>query len=80
MCYNHVTSVLTTSRINELLKRNNITFEELARRTGAAPETLKAIQDGRYDPPLSMAHKLAAAFSVPVEKLFDDTDGRIYNC
>ena len=78
MCYDHVTSHLTQSRIGELLKRIKITHEELARRIQATPETLKAIQDGRYDPPLSVAHKLAAALHVPVEKLFHDTEGRIH--
>ncbi len=80
MCYNHVTSHLTKTRINELMKRNNLSFEEVARRIQATPETLKAIEDGRYDPPLSVAHKLAAALHVPVEKLFHDEDGRLFNC
>ena len=79
MCYDHITSSLTKSRISELLSRNNMTFDELAKLTEASPATLEAIQDGRYDPPLSMAHKLAAAFKIPVEKLFDDVDGRVFD-
>ncbi|MGO7450558.1 helix-turn-helix domain-containing protein [Rhizobium leguminosarum] len=79
MCYDHIVNHMTTSRIDELLKRNNTTIEEMARRIEATPEMLKAIQDGRYDPPLSVAHKLAAAFDVPVERLFDDKDGRLYD-
>jgi DNA-binding XRE family transcriptional regulator len=80
MCYDHVTNHLTKSRINELMKRQNVGFEEVARRIQATPEMLQAIEDGRYDPPLSVAHKLAAALHVPVEKLFHDQDGRIHNC
>lgn len=80
MCYDHLTSYLTKSRIGELLERNKMTYEELAKLINAPAETVKAIQDGRYDPPLSVAHKLAAALNVPVEKLFDDEDGRIYDC
>lgn len=80
MCYDHVTSFLTKSRIGELLERNQMTFDELAKLIDAPPATLKAIQDGRYDPPLSVAHKLAAALHVPIEKLFDDNDGRIFEC
>lgn len=77
MCYNHVTSVLTKSRLKELLGRNKMTEEHLAKLINVPTKTLKAIQDGRYDPPLSVAHKLAAALHVPVEKLFDDVDGAI---
>ena len=80
MCYDHLTSHLTKSRIGELLQRNNMTYDELAKLTNASATTIKAIQDGRYDPPLSIAHKLAAALNVPVEKLFDDEDGRVYEC
>ena len=80
MCYNHVVDHLTKSRISELIKRNNTSIEEVAKRIEASPELLRAIEDGRYDPPLSVAHKLAAAFDVPVEKLFDDKDGEYYDC
>lgn len=80
MCYDHVTSQLTKSRVGELLKRNNMTEEELVKLTNASPEMLKAIQDGRYDPPLSIAYKLAAALNVPIEQLFDDAGGKIYDC
>lgn len=80
MCYDHIVNHLTNSRMSELMKRSGTTIEEVARRIEASPEMLKAIEDGRYDPPLSVAHKLAAAFEVPVERLFDDKDGRIYDC
>lgn len=80
MCYDHVVSNLTKARVEELLTRNNMTEEELAKLINASPLTLKAIQDGRYDPPLSVAHKLAGAFNIPVEKLFDDEDGGNVPC
>jgi len=80
MCYDHLTSHLTKSRLAELLERNKMTIDEMARRIGASGETLKAIQDGRYDPPLSLAYKLAAALDIPVERLFDDKDGTYYEC
>jgi putative transcriptional regulator len=79
MCYDHLTSHLTKSRIGELLERNKMTYEELAKLMNVPAGTLNAIQDGRYDPPLSVAYKLAAALNVPVEKLFDDEGGRIFD-
>jgi putative transcriptional regulator len=70
--YNHIVSVITQSRIAELLERNNMTREELAKLTDASPQTLEAIEGGKYDPPLSLACKLAAAFHIPVERLYYD--------
>jgi len=70
--YDHVSNVLTKSRINELLQRSGTTREELAKLTGATPTTLQAIESGTYDPPLSMAYKIAAALNVPIEKLYED--------
>lgn len=80
MCYDHLVSNLTKARVDELLKRNNMTVDELGKLIKASPATLKAIQDGRYDPPLSVAHKLAAAFNIPVERLYDDEDGKVVPC
>jgi transcriptional regulator with XRE-family HTH domain len=80
MCYNHVVNHLTKSRIDELMKRVKIDDKELARRTDTTPAMLRAIKEGSYDPPLSIAHKLAAALYVSVERLFDDTDGALSNC
>jgi putative transcriptional regulator len=74
--YDHVSSILTKARIKELLKRNNMTREDLAKLTGATPKTLDAIESGKYDPPLSIAYKLAAALNVPVEDLYADRPER----
>lgn len=80
MCYDHLVSNLTKSRVDDLLARNKMTADELAKLINVSPATLKAIQDGRYDPPLSVALKLAAAFNIPVERLFDDEDGHVVPC
>jgi len=74
--YNHITAHLTKSRLDELMKRSNVSREELAKLMAVSDETLKAISDGRYDPPLSIAYKLAAALKVPVEDLYEDTAER----
>jgi len=74
--YDHVSSVLTKTRIKELLERNNMTHEELIKLTGATARTIEAIEGGNYDPPLSMAYKLAAALNVPVEDLYQDRPER----
>lgn len=72
MCYNHLTNHLTKARLSELLDRKKMTFEEFAQLVEAPTHTLKAIENGDYDPPLSLAYKIAAALQIPVERLFTD--------
>lgn len=60
------------SRLDELLQRNGLSKEELAKRLNISAKTIKAIEHGDYDPPLSFAYKLAAELKVPVERLFSD--------
>ena len=72
MTYNHITSYMSKSRLGELLERNKMSRDELAKLVDASPKTISAIENGDYDPPLSFAYKLAAALNVPVEKLFTD--------
>ncbi|MFO0579678.1 MAG: helix-turn-helix transcriptional regulator [Polyangia bacterium] len=70
--YNHIASALTKTRINVLLERSGISRDELAKLTGASHKTLEAIESGHYDPPLSIAFKIAAALNVPIEHLYED--------
>jgi len=72
MTYNHVVAHLTTSRLGELLERSGVTREELAKLLKASPTTIAAIEKGDYDPPLSLAYKIAAALKVSVERLYTD--------
>lgn len=44
---------------------------ELAAALGVSRQTVIAIENGRYDPSLPLAFKLAAVFEVRIEDLFD---------
>lgn len=72
MTYDHVTPYMHKARLGVLLERKGMSRKELAKLLDASPKTIKAIESGKYDPPLSMAYKLAAALDVPVERLFSD--------
>jgi putative transcriptional regulator len=72
MTYNHIQPFMAKSRLAELLERSGVTRKELAQLLNTSAQTLKAIENGNYDPPLSFAYKLAAALKVPVERLFSD--------
>lgn len=78
MCYDHVVSVISKIRMNELLKRNKMSIDELAKLINASPASLRAMEKGNYDPPLSVAYKLAAALNVSIEKLYSEGEDVVF--
>jgi putative transcriptional regulator len=48
-----------------------MTQEELASRVGVTRQTIISIEAGKYNPSVGLALRLAAAFGVPVERLFE---------
>ncbi|MBN1367550.1 MAG: helix-turn-helix transcriptional regulator [Dehalococcoidales bacterium] len=53
--------------------RNEMTQEELARLAGCTRQTIIAIEQGKYVPSLELAFKIARAFKVPLEEVFQYT-------
>jgi len=47
-----------------------MTQEELARRTGVTRQTIIALEAGKYVPSLGLAFRIARAFGVKVEDVF----------
>lgn len=45
---------------------------ELARRLTVSRQTVNAIENGRYDPSLPLAFKIARAFDRPIEAIFTE--------
>jgi putative transcriptional regulator len=59
------------NRIRELRFHNGeMTQEELARRAGVTRQTIIALEAGKYVPSLLLAFRLASAFGVKVEDVF----------
>jgi len=50
------------------------TQEELARRVDVTRKTVNTVENGRYVPSVFLALKMARAFDVPVEQLFQLVD------
>jgi putative transcriptional regulator len=48
-----------------------MTQQELADRVGVTRQTILSIERGRYNPSIGLALRLAEAFGVPVEELFE---------
>lgn len=47
----------------------------LAERLDVSRQTVISIENGRYDPSLPLAFKIARAFGRPIEEIFDDELG-----
>ena len=48
----------------------NITQQELATRLGVTRQTILAIENGKYNPSLELAFKIAKYFETTIEKIF----------
>ena len=61
-----------TNRLRRLrFDHGEMTQEDLARRAGVTRQTIIAIEQGKYAPSLPLAFRLARAFGVHVEDVFE---------
>ncbi len=51
-----------------------LTQQQLADKVGVTRQTIIAIESGRYSPSLPLAFKLARAFGVSIEEVFEFED------
>ncbi|HOB18276.1 MAG TPA: helix-turn-helix transcriptional regulator [Candidatus Methanoculleus thermohydrogenotrophicum] len=64
------------TRIKELRARAGLTQEELAREVGVRRETIVFLEQGKYNPSLKLAYKVARALGSTIEEvfIFEDED------
>ncbi len=58
------------TKIKELRARYNLTQEELARKVGVRRETILFLEQGKYNPSLELAYKVAKALKTKIDELF----------
>ncbi len=66
---------MASKRINNRIRRlrfdsNEMTQEELASRVGCTRQTIIALEQGKYVPSIELAFKIARAFNVRLEEVF----------
>ena len=62
---------LVSNTIRKLrFNHGEMTQQELADKVGVTRQTIVAIEQGRYSPSLEVAFRIAAAFKVPLEQVF----------
>ena len=57
-------------KIREFRLQKNLTQEELAEKVGVRRETIVFLEQGKYNPSLSLALKISKALKEPIDKLF----------
>ena len=58
------------NRVEEIRSERGIRQDELAKALGVSRQTISSIENGRYNPSISLAFKLARYFKVSIEDLF----------
>ena len=58
------------NRLEELRKQRGIRQEELAAALKVSRQTIGSLENGRYNPSIILALKIARFFGLPVEQIF----------
>jgi putative transcriptional regulator len=62
------------SNVREFREKKGFTQEEVARRAGVRRETIVFLEQGKYNPSLRLAFRLAEIFDTTTETLFSFSD------
>ncbi len=64
------------NRLEQLRTKNGLTQQELADRVEVSRQTIISLENGRYNPSILLAFRLARLFGVTIEELFlfDETE------
>ena len=58
------------NRIEEIRNSRNIRQEDLAREMGVSRQTISSLENGRYNPSILLAWKIAKFFGMTIEDVF----------
>ena len=58
------------NRIEEIRKEKGIRQDELAHILGVSRQTISSLENGRYNPSIQLAFRLARYFGLSVEEIF----------
>lgn len=64
------------NRIEQIRKERGIRQEEFAKILGVSRQTISSLENGRYNPSILLAHKIAKFFGMTIEQvfIFDEED------
>ena len=58
------------NRIEEIRRIKGIRQEELAKMLGVSRQTISSLENGRYNPSIFLAFKIARLFEMSIEEIF----------
>ena len=58
------------NRIEEIRNAKGIKQEELSKMLGVSRQTISSLEDGRYNPSIILAFKIAKLFDMAIEEIF----------
>ncbi len=58
------------NRIEEIRNEKGVRQEDLARLMGVSRQTISSLENGRYNPSIMLAHKIAQYFGMSIEEVF----------
>ena len=58
------------NKIEEIRKERGIRQEEFARSMGVSRQTISSLENGRYNPSIMLAYKIAKYFEMTIEEVF----------
>ena len=58
------------NRIEEIRNERGILQEEFAKSMGVSRQTISSLENGRYNPSILLAHKIANYFGMHIEEVF----------
>ena len=58
------------NRIEAIRKERGIRQEEFAKSLGVSRQTISSLENGRYNPSILLAHRIAKYFGMTIEEVF----------
>ena len=58
------------NRLEELRKERGIKQEDLAEALEVSRQTISSLENGRYNPSITLAFRIARYFDMPIEEIF----------
>jgi len=58
------------NKLEEIRKKRGLSQEELAELLKVSRQTIGSIENGRYNPSITLAFKIARCFKMSIEKIF----------
>ena len=58
------------NKIEAIRKARGIVQEDFARSLGVSRQTISSLENGRYNPSIVLAHKIAKYFGMAIEEVF----------